>query len=316
MNFQSLITVEKPDFYLDVAFRKAREKASLEKSTLKVRDKLKKQQLVEKKRIESVRNSLSKSLRRIVEAFPRIDALPPFYVELVKCTLDYGALRKSLGGVNWADKKVHEFSGLYLSKISKAATVGNIAKIRAEYYGRMSSFLKRIKDELAYIEQSRRIMKKFPTVKTSCFTVTLFGFPNVGKTTMLNKLTGSKPEINSYPFTTKGINIGYRDGKKIQFLDVPGALNRKKMNQIEKQGYLALKYCSNLIVYVFDLTEQYPIDDQKELLREIKRFKIPVIVFVNKADITDKKMLDEFNKKFNALTDINALDNAIKKFIS
>ena len=45
-------------------------------------------------------------------------------------------------------------------------------------------------------------MKDYPTIKTSLFTVAICGFPNVGKTTLLSKMTPSEPEISNYSFTT------------------------------------------------------------------------------------------------------------------
>ena len=46
-------------------------------------------------------------------------------------------------------------------------------------------------------------------IKKFSLDVALFGFPNVGKSTLLSKLTPSKPKIANYSFTTKRINMGY-----------------------------------------------------------------------------------------------------------
>ena len=76
-----------------------------------------------------------------------------------------------------------------------------------------------------------------PTVDFDAFTVVIAGFPNVGKSTVLRRLTGAKPKVAEYPFTTKGIQIGYLETKwnKIQVIDTPGLLDRPidQMNNIE-----------------------------------------------------------------------------------
>lgn len=305
MNFQNLTAIETPDTYLDIAFGKAKKTVERIREKIKINEKvndprLDKSKKIEMERISAIRNILYDRLNEIIKSYPNIDRLPEFYKQLVKCTLDYPALKKSLGAVNWASNKVCDFFRFYQSKITKTKDLEKVNSYRREFYGRISSVLKKIKEELAYLEECRKIMKGYPAVKTSVPTAAVMGFPNVGKTTLLYKLTGSKPEINSYAFTTRRINISYiiEKEKKIQILDTPGTLNRfEKMNNIEQQAYLALKHCSQLIVYVFDITEPFPIKDQESLLRNLKEFKKEIIIYLSKADILEKEKVNEFKKK-------------------
>ena len=145
-------------------------------------------------------------------------------------------------------------------------------------------------------------MRNYPAIKTGTKTIAIAGFPNVGKTTLLMKLTGSKPDIQPYAFTTKGINVGYIKGKeKLQLLDTPGTLNRfDTMNNIEKVAFLALKLLAEKIIYVFDITEPYPLEQQIKLYKEIKKMKKPVIIYLSKTDILEKGQISEFKKKYKA----------------
>ena len=154
-------------------------------------------------------------------------------------------------------------------------------------------------------------------------TITICGFPNVGKTTLLYKLTGSKPEIGEYAFTTKSINVGYIEAdikhkkQKFQILDTPGTLNRfDKMNNIEKQAYLAIKYLANMLVYVFDLAESFPIEDQKQLYFGLKEFNKPMLVYLSKKDVLDADVVKAFEKDFLGKNNIKHVDAAeLKKMI-
>ena len=314
MNFQDLVKVEIPDFYLDVAFRRTKEKARLIRGSQLKGTRMDKSRYIETRKIELIKDTLVNSLIKIVKSFPSIDQLPEFYLELVKCTIDYAMLKKSLGAVNWAIKRVDEFFKIYSSKINKCSDLQKINQYRREFYGRISSFIKQIKKELAFLEESRKIMKGFPAIKTSIPTIVIAGFPNIGKTTLLYKLTGSKPEINSYAFTTKGINVSYykNENKKIQLLDTPGTLDRfNKMNYIEKQAYLAITLLAEKIIYIFDLTEPYPIESQLKLYKSLTKLGKPVVCFLSKTDVIDKKIVEEFAKKHKCITDIKKLEKEI-----
>lgn len=300
MNFQTLLKIEDPEFYIDLAFRRAKEKSGEIRSSKLKGTRMEKSRYIETRKIEIIKDTIVEHLKKVLVSYPSIDQLPEFYLELVKCTLDYVMLKKSLGALGWAIKRTDEMFRIYASKINKCNDLQKINQYRREFYGRFSSILKQIRDELGYLEQARKIMKGFPTVKTSLPTVAIAGFPNVGKTTLLYELTGSKPEINDYAFTTKGINIGYytKDKKKIQLLDTPGTLNRfNKMNNIEKQAYLAMKYVADKIIYIFDLTEPYPLKDQLKLYNRLKKENSNIIVYMTKKKLIDRKTFDEFKKK-------------------
>ncbi len=301
MNFQGLATIEKPDFYLEIA-RKRADKRAAELRSRSYKDKLTKSKEIELSRITAFSAYLENSLTTILKSFPNIDDLPEFYFNLVQITLDYAKLKKSFGALNWVLIRIIELRKEYLKKITRALTPHSINLLRKEFFGRISSFLYQIKDELLYLESARKVMLGYPSIKTKLPTITIAGFPNVGKTTLLAKLTSSTPEINSYAFTTKGINVGYikTPYTKIQVLDTPGTLNREnKMNSIEMQAYLAMKYLAWVIVYVFDPTETYPLLKQIKLFLRLKELDKPVVCYLSKTDMVSKKELDLFINKIS-----------------
>ena len=132
---------------------------------------------------------------------------------------------------------------------------------------------------------------------------------------MLAKLTPAKPEIQNYAFTTKQINQGYANYgmRKVQFVDTPGVLDRSKMNNIELQAFLVLKYLVNLIIYVIDLTEPYPIKQQEELLKKLKEQDKPMIIYLSKTDIISKEIYEKAKRKYKAVTTIEDLNKKIVK---
>ncbi|MBI3031930.1 50S ribosome-binding GTPase [Candidatus Woesearchaeota archaeon] len=314
MNFQNLQKVETDDFYLGLAFRRANEQAERQRE-VKAFNKLQKSKIIELEKITTIRNVLSTQLMGILTSFPSIDQLDPFYQELIKITLDYVHLKKSLGALNWCVKKINELTSLTSKNIKLSRDITVVNNHRRAFYGRTSSFLRQIKKELLMLEQARKTMKNFPAIKTSCPTVCIAGFPNVGKSTLLKKLTSASPEIENYPFTTKSLNLGYWQykSKRVQFIDTPGTLNRfEKMNTIEQQAHLALQYCAQVIIYVFDLTEQAAtIPDQKKLFNHLKKSEKPVIVYFSKSDILPPETITSFSVK--GFTDLEALQKSVVK---
>lgn len=292
--------IENADFYINLAFGRANKRASDLRIGL-TGTRLDKSKQVELEKIKIVKVVLYSTLLRILKSFPSFDQLSDFYKELVKCSMDYKELKQSLGALNWAREKVDQFYALHCQKIKECPDLTKINKYRNEFYGRVSSLLKQINPNFKSLETSRKIIRGFPVIK-EMFTVAITGFPNVGKTTLLSKLTNSKPEINDYAFTTKSINAGYitMGYTKIQLVDTPGTLNRlNKMNNIEKQAFLALRYLANAIIYVFDLTEPYPIKEQETLYNNLKKLNKPLFVYLSKTDILSKDVVEEFSKKYD-----------------
>ncbi len=305
MNFQLVKPVQTADQYLDAAFRKAREARVKKEGRLENLVFEKKREML---KLDITRNYLADMLNRILEDFPSFNHLPLFYNELVKLTLDYSSLKKSLGAVHWAIGKISQMHKSYISQMAKCEDIKRFRPLREGFYGRISSVIKQIKAELLYLEKCRHVMKNFPDIKEMP-TVCIFGFPNVGKSTLLGRLTTSKPEIAAYAFTTKTLNVGYfiskekGQEKKVQLIDTPGTLNRmEKMNNIELQAFLAVKHLANALIYIFDLTEPYPLKDQEELYHRIKKeTDKPIYIYLSKADVLDEEKIESFQHKYPTL---------------
>ncbi len=301
MNFEKIPPLETPKQLLDIAFRKAREKVNNKEFKGKPVDRARDKAQV---KIDMSAGYLQSRLRKGLKDYPSLDHLPEFYLKLLDLTLDVGALKKSLGALNWAEGKVLFFQKMYSKKISGAREYETVQRQLKEFYGRVSSVLKQIKNNIEYLNESRRIMKTYPDIKDR-FTVCLYGFPNVGKSTLLNSLAKTKAKTASYSFTTTSINCGFLDGESpkaddsIQILDVPGTLARKeKMNIIELQAELVIEELANLVVYVFDMTEPFPLEDQKKLYTKIKK-KRPTVVYLSKQDLLTGEQKNKFTEETN-----------------
>jgi len=278
--------VETFQTYLDIAFKNGVSSATRARSET-IRDRLKKSKHIEGMRIAAVAKTLCSTIDAIIQGFPRTEELAPFYQELMKCTLDYGLMKQSFGALIWAKKRIQILLDKTKRDLFSTRKVTEINKIRQSFSGRISSVMRQVKDNFLYLEECRKVIRGYPSLKTKVNTIVIAGAPNVGKSTLLAVLTGSKPKTAHYPFTTKKLNLGY-DSKRNQYIDTPGLLDRPlaQRNPIEKQAILALKHLATIVVFVVDPTETcgYSLPEQRNLLIEIKKMFKHVIVVSNKAD--------------------------------
>lgn len=309
MNFQGLVKIETVDFYIDVAIKRSKKKGDDARGSYESKlSRLQKSKIIEIEKINTLSNTLTTFLDKIIRAYPDLEALPEFYKQLLSLTLEMERLKKSLGGLNWVKSKLVSLTNDYITKIKKTSDLQFINKARREHLGRATSLIKQIKNELRYLEEARVAMKKYPAIKTGIKTIAIAGFPNVGKSTLLSKLTTSKPEINNYAFTTKTLMMGYlkKDYHELQMIDTPGTLNRvEKMNSVEIQAYLAMRYVADNIIFIFDLTESYPISEQIKLYKNVLKFHKPTFAYLSKTDILEKEKVEAFikeNEKIKFLT--------------
>ena len=113
---------------------------------------------------------------------------------------------------------------------------------------------------MAYLEQVRQHLSRLPSIDPNTRTLLLTGFPNVGKSSFVNKLTRADVEVQPYAFTTKSLFVGHTDYNYLrwQVIDTPGILDHslEERNTIEMQAITALAHLRAAIIYVMDLSEQ------------------------------------------------------------
>jgi nucleolar GTP-binding protein len=250
-------------------------------------------------------NIFSDNLANIVRRFPSFENLPRFYYELTDILVGVEKLKMSLASVDWASRKIHEISRNYVGKIRDSESPETFRK---EAFGRMASIIKSIDKDLLFLNKARNILRKLPEVLEEP-TIVVAGYPNVGKSSFVSKITGASPEIAPYPFTTKGVTIGHctRNTVRYQIMDTPGLLDRpmSERNEIELQAITAISYLDAVVMFLLDPSEScgYEIEDQMRLLKEIRaNFDLPVLVVANKADRSEFRELPEVQFKISTIT--------------
>ncbi len=125
--------------------------------------------------------------------------------------------------------------------------------------------------------------------------VGLVGFPNVGKSTFLSRVTNAKPKIANYHFTTLNPNLGVVDmegGKGFVIADIPGLIEGASEGVGLGHDFLRHIERTKVIIHMVDAASvegRNPIDDIRSINAELERYnpdllKRPQIIAANKID--------------------------------
>jgi len=238
--------------------------------------------------VRSVNLAVHDRLVLILQSFPELDTLPPFYQDIVDILWGVDRIKKSLGAIGWAARWARNHGPGLAYQTRKAP---DPSLIRKRAVARLSSVVHQIDDELRFLNDVRNVLRKLPHVADE-FTVVVVGYPNVGKSSFIRLVSSATPIIASYPFTTKGIIVGHRFSgpDRMQFIDTPGLLDRpaEERNLIERQAMTAMINLADVILCIIDASEHcgYPIEEQVRLLHEIEQIAtVPVVVAANKSDL-------------------------------
>lgn len=137
--------------------------------------------------------------------------------------------------------------------------------------------------------------------------VTIIGRPNVGKSTLMNRLIGQKIAITSNkPQTTRNrIQTVYTDMEKGQiiFLDTPGI--HKAKNKLGEYMVNVAEKTLNEVDVVLWLVEptNYIGAGEQHIIEQLKKVKTPVILVINKIDMCDKEKLIEYIDTYRKVYD-------------
>lgn len=163
-------------------------------------------------------------------------------------------------------------------------------KATANHLGLLKAKLVKLRRELLIPRgSSSSTGEGFDVAKTGVARIGFVGFPSVGKSTIMTKLTGTYSAVAEYEFTTLTTVPGVLqyNGAKIQILDLPGILEGAKDGRGRGKQVIAVARTCSLIYIVLDITK--PIGHKKKIEMELEGFgirlnKLPPDITITKKD--------------------------------
>lgn len=141
--------------------------------------------------------------------------------------------------------------------------------------------------------------------------VTIVGRPNVGKSTLLNRIVGQKIAITSHkPQTTRNTIRGIynTDEAQVIFIDTPGIHQPKhKLGKLMTDAALHTLNAVDLVLYMVTGLEKVD-ETERMIISHLKATKTPIILLVNKIDAAkDLKRLEALIHEYKSLHDFKAV---------
>ena len=144
----------------------------------------------------------------------------------------------------------------------------------------------------------------------------LVGYPNAGKSTLLRKISGARPKVAAYPFTTLHPVVGVIElggYHRMTVADIPGLI--EGAHEGRGLGHEFLRHITRcrILLFIIDMAGsegRSPIEDLRNLRREIDLYdpalsSQPWLVVANKMDLPDaQKNLKLFQEKFRKVTTV------------
>ena len=165
------------------------------------------------RKVKFMQESVNEKLSGIVDAFPKLNDIHPFYADLMNVLYDRDHYKLALGHVNKAKTIVDRIASDYVRLLKYADSLYRAKLLKRSALGRMCTLLKKLKSSLSYLEEVRKHLSRLPQIDPNARTLILAGFPNVGKSSFINKVTNANVEVQPYAFTTQSLFVGHTDYK-------------------------------------------------------------------------------------------------------
>uniref|UniRef100_A0A803Q5J9 Nucleolar GTP-binding protein 1 n=1 Tax=Cannabis sativa TaxID=3483 RepID=A0A803Q5J9_CANSA len=228
------------------------------------------------RKVKYTQTNFYEKLSAIIDEFPRLDDIHPFYGDLLHVLYNKDHYKLALGQINTARNLISKIAKDYVRLLKYGDSLYRCKCLKVAALGRMCTVIKRIGPSLAYLEQIRQHMARLPSIDPNTRTILICGH-------YLSVIQTIKPAY--------------------QVIDTPGILDRpfEDRNIIEMCSITALAHLRAAVLFFLDVSGScgYTIAQQAALFHSIKSLFMnkPLVIVCNKTDLQPLDGISEEDKK-------------------
>lgn len=261
--------------------------------------------------MDALMKSLTMPITEVLNAFSTtFKALHPFEATVADLTVTarqkagHQTLETILGNLKILRANTSRIAKDYASRGSNAESAQEAKQLLEDGMKELEQLFEMSPEAQSFAElvELQKDLRRIPVVELETPTIVLVGAPNVGKSSIVRVVSSGTPEVNDYPFTTRGVSIGHiSDGGptrdlRFQVMDTPGLLDRpaEDRNEMERLTFASLAHLPTAVLYVIDPTglsgEKSTIEAQLNVRKMLKeRFpRRPWLDVISKGDLMDQ----------------------------
>ncbi|EJW05225.1 hypothetical protein EDEG_00690 [Edhazardia aedis USNM 41457] len=291
-NFKNISTVPSNKEIIDIVLNKTQRKTP---TVIHPSQHISKVRVFYTKKVRFSADEFVERLSTICEQFPRLEDIHPFYADLINVLYDRDHYKMALGHVSQTRSIIDKIGKEYIKLIKFAETAYRAKQLKRAALGRMATAANKLGKSMEYLEEVRQHLGRLPSIDPSALSLILCGYPNVGKSSYINKVSRAEVDVQPYAFTTKNLYVGHFDYEylKWQIIDTPGILDHpiEERNTIEMQTITALAHIQSTVLFFIDLSTScgYTVEEQVRLCISLEPLLGNILIVLSKCDVYHRK---------------------------
>ena len=135
-----------------------------------------------------MQTNFNEKLSGILSEFPKLEEIHPFYADPMNVLYDRDHYKLALGQINTARHLIDNVAKDYVRLMKYGDSLYRCKQLKKAALGRMATIMKKQNQSLTYLEEVRQHLSRLPSIDPNTRTIIITGFPNVGKSSFINKV--------------------------------------------------------------------------------------------------------------------------------